>query len=105
KNHGETIIGKIKGATTMEFSIKSIDTRNALPQAKTACIVVGIYENKKLTDSAASLDAKGSISAALKSGDITGKPGTTLLLRGLAGVTAERVLLAGLGKENSTSAK
>lgn len=89
----------------MEFSTKSIDARNALPQAKTGCIVVGIYENKKLSSAASSLDNKGAIMAALKSGDITGKPGTTLLLRGLPGIAAERVLLVGLGKEQDTSAK
>src|SRR5690606_1681228 len=89
----------------MEFSTKSIDARNALPQAKTGCIVVGIYENKKLSSAANSLDKKGAIMAALKSGDISGKPGTTLLLRGLPGIAAERVLLVGLGKEQETSAK
>src|SRR5690606_6166048 len=89
----------------MEFSTKSIDARNALPQAKTGCIVVGIYENKKLSSAASSLDNKGAIMAALKSGDITGKPGTTLLLRCLPGIAAERVLLVGLGKEQDTSAK
>jgi leucyl aminopeptidase len=89
----------------MEFSIKPIDARNALPQAKTGCIVVGIFENKKLAAAATSLDGKGAISAAIKSGDISGKPGTTLLLRGLAGVNAERVLLVGLGNEQATSGK
>ena len=34
---------------------------------------------------------------AVKSGDISGKAGTTLLLRGPAGAPAERVLLLGLG--------
>ncbi len=89
----------------MEFSTKSIDARNALPQAKTGCIVVGIYENKKLSNAASALDGKGAISAAVKSGDISGKPGSTLLLRGLPGIAAERVLLVGLGNEQTTSAK
>ena len=89
----------------MEFSTKSIDARNALPQAKTGCIVVGIYENKKLSSAASSLDNKGAITAAVKSGDISGKPGSTLLLRGLPGIAAERVLLVGLGNEQTTSAK
>ena len=89
----------------MEFSIKPIDARNALPQAKTGCIVVGIFENKKLTAAASALDGKGAITAAVKSGDISGKPGTTLLLRGLTGIAAERVLLVGLGNEQATSSK
>jgi leucyl aminopeptidase len=89
----------------MEFSIKPIDARNALPQAKTGCIVVGIFENKKLTSAATSLDGKGAITAAVKSGDISGKPGTTLLLRSLPGIASERVLLVGLGNEQAMSGK
>ena len=41
--------------------------------------------------------AGGALKAAVKSGDMTGKRGTQLLLRGLKGVTAPRVLMVGLG--------
>ncbi|MFD2271696.1 M17 family peptidase N-terminal domain-containing protein [Undibacterium arcticum] len=58
-----------------------------------------------MTASAKALDHKGAISAAVKSGDINGKPGSTLLLRNLDGVAAERVLLVGLGSEDSVSDK
>jgi leucyl aminopeptidase len=83
----------------MDFSIKTFDARTSLAQAKTGVMVVGVFENKVLTAAAAGLDGDGAISAAIKSGDITGKAGSVLLLRGLAGIAAERVLLVGLGKE------
>lgn len=89
----------------MDFSIKTIDAKSASTAhkaIKTGCIVVGVFENKKLSAVAASLDKAGDIAAALKSGDITGKTGTSLLLRNIADVAAERVLLVGLGEEAST---
>lgn len=85
----------------MDFSIKSYDAKNTVSTSKTACLVVGVFDNKKLSPSAKAVDAKGEITAALKSGDITGKPGSSLLLRKLAGAQAERVLLLGLGEEAS----
>ncbi|MBC7500517.1 MAG: leucyl aminopeptidase [Herminiimonas sp.] len=81
----------------MDFSIKSIDAKTTIVAAKTGCLVVGVFENKKLTAAAQALDQTGEIATAIKSGDITGKPGTTLLIRGVTGVAAERVLLVGLG--------
>lgn len=85
----------------MDFSIKSYDAKSAVSTSKTACLVVGVFDNKKLTSAAKSLDTKGEITAALKSGDISGKSGTSLLLRKLESAQAERVLLLGLGDEAS----
>ena len=65
----------------MDFSIKSADSKNSLATIKTDCILVGVYEDKKLTSEAAELDNQGIISNALKNGDIDGKPGSSLLLR------------------------
>lgn len=81
----------------MDFSTKPLDAKSNLASGKTACIVVGIYENKKLSAEAQALDSKGAISDAVKSGDISGKPGSSLVLRNVAGVAAERVVLIGLG--------
>ncbi len=89
----------------MDFSIKPIDAKTGLAGVKIGCIAVGVFEDKKLSQAAQSLDRKGQIAAALKSGDITGKAGSTLLLRGLDGVAAERILLVGLGKEQELSEK
>ena len=86
----------------MDFSIKAFNTKNAIAEHKTGCIVVGVYENSKLSAQAKLLDSKGVLSAALKSGDISGKAGSTLLLHAAAG-QAKRVLLVGLGPEAGIS--
>ena len=89
----------------MDFSIKTFDAKTTIIGVKTGCIAVGVYENKKLSSQAQELDSSGAISAVLKSGDLSGKPGSTLMLRNLAGVAAERVLLVGLGKSEHISEK
>ncbi|MET0963061.1 MAG: leucyl aminopeptidase [Noviherbaspirillum sp.] len=89
----------------MDFSIKTFDARTTLAQAKTGVMVVGVFENKVMSAAAAGLDGDGAISAALKSGDISGKAGSTLLLRGAAGAPAARTLLVGLGKEEPLTPK
>ena len=89
----------------MDFSIKTFDTKNAIAAAKTGCVAVGVFENKKLSQAAKALDQDGDISAALKSGDITGKAGTTLLLRGAKGSSVARILLVGLGADEAPSEK
>lgn len=89
----------------MDFSIKSFDTKNPVANIKTGCLVVGVFEDKKLSDAAQSLERQGDIVAAVKSGDISGKPGSTLLIRSAQGAPAERILLVGLGKETTLSEK
>ena len=89
----------------MDFSIKAFDTKNTIATAKAGVIAVAVFENKKLSQAAKALDGAGEITAALKSGDITGKAGTTLLLRAMQGAQAERVLLVGLGLDESVSEK
>ena len=90
----------------MDFSIKAFDTKNTIASAKTGCVAVAVFENKKLSQAAKALDQGGEISAALKSGDITGKAGTTLLLRGVSGAPGvARVLLVGMGSDETISEK
>ena len=89
----------------MDFSIKTFDAKSTLATAKAGCIAVGVYEGKQLSTAARLLDSSGALTAAVKAGDISGKAGTTLLLRGVAGIAAERILLVGLGKENTVSQK
>ena len=81
----------------MEFSIKS----GSPERIRTGCIVIGVFEPRKLTSAAAALDraARGQLSAVLKHGDMEGKPGTTLMLQQLPRIAAARVLLVGLGRE------
>jgi leucyl aminopeptidase len=83
----------------VDFSIKTFEEKSDLTQSKTACLVVGVYENKKLTLEAQALNIKGAIDAVLKSGDITGKVGSTLVLRHVPQIAAERVVLVGLGEQ------
>ena len=89
----------------MDFSIKTFDAKSTLITAKAGCIAVGVFEGKQLSATARLLDSSGALSAAVKSGDISGKAGSALLLRGVAGIGAERVLLVGLGKEHVEGSK
>jgi leucyl aminopeptidase len=80
---------------TVEFGIKS----GSATSLKSACVVVGVFDGRKLTPSAQAIDeaSHGQITQILKRGDLEGKCGQTLLLPALPGITAERVLLVGLG--------
>jgi leucyl aminopeptidase len=80
----------------MEFSIRALSPETA----KAGCVVLGVYAEKELTAAARRVDqrSQGALSAALA--DLSGKAGSTLLLRALPNVAAERVLLVGLGAKN-----
>ena len=82
----------------MQFSIKALSPE----KTKTACVVVGVYQDQSLSASAKALDqaSGGQIRQALKSGDLSGKQGSTLLLQGFSNQAA-RVLLVGLGSEKT----
>ena len=73
----------------MEISVKTIN----LETTKSPCIVVGVNDKRKLTDSAKQLDtlANGFISNVLRRGDITGEVGDSLMLHDIPGLKAERV--------------
>ncbi len=89
----------------MDFSIKGFDPKTAIGTLRTACLAVGVFEDKKMPAATQSLAQNSAISAALKSGDLSGKPGSTLLLRKVDGIAAERVLLVGLGKADALAEK
>lgn len=82
----------------MELVVKSV----AAASLKTATLVLGVGEGRKLGASAKAVDeaCAGALSAVLKRGDLTGKLGQTLLLQSLPNLKAERVLLVGTGKDN-----
>ncbi|MCW3173246.1 leucyl aminopeptidase [Shewanella subflava] len=81
----------------MEFSVKS----GSPEKQRSACIVVGVYEPRRLSGIAEQLDkiSEGYISNLLRRGDLEGKPGQMLLLHHVPNVLSERVLLVGCGKE------
>ncbi len=81
----------------MEFNVKSV-----LPEKqRTACLIVGVYENHSLSDAAKLIDdaSKGYLSSVLQRGDLVGKLGGTLLLHSVPNITAKRVLLVNCGKD------
>jgi leucyl aminopeptidase len=75
--------------------------------SKSGCSIVGVFESRKLSAPAAALDraARGYLSKVVKSGDMDGRAGTSLLLHHVPGVACERVLLIGLGAEKSFNEK
>src|SRR5689334_25418613 len=81
----------------MEFTIKS----GSPEKQRSACVVVGVFDNRKLSLSAELIDraSNGYISEIIRRGDMEGKLGTTQLLHSVRGTLADRVLLIGLGKE------
>jgi leucyl aminopeptidase len=83
--------------TIVDFSIKSGD----LSKIKTDCVIVGVWDSKSLAPAATALDkaAGGALARAAASGDISGKVGSTLVLHGVPGIAASRVLLMGTGAE------
>jgi leucyl aminopeptidase len=81
----------------MEFSIKA----GSPEKHRTGCVVVGVFDGRKLSASAQQLDgsARGYIADVLKGGDLEGALGKTLLLHKVPHLSAERILLVGLGRE------
>ena len=81
----------------MEFSIKS----GSPEKQRAGCVVVGVFEGRKLSSAAQALDAASgrNIDEVLRRGDLEGALGKTLLLHNVPKVPAERVLLVGLGRE------
>ena len=81
----------------MEFSVKS----GSPEKQRSACIVVGVFEPRRLSPIAEQLDkiSDGYISALLRRGELEGKPGQTLLLHHVPNILSERILLIGCGKE------
>lgn len=81
----------------MEFQIKS-----GVPATqRTACLILGVFEKRRLSETAASVDkeCKGQLQQILKSGDIDGKPGQSLIIYNPPGLPCKRILLVGCGKE------
>lgn len=81
----------------MEFSVKS----GSPEKQRSACIVVGVFEPRRLSPIAEQLDkiSEGYISALLRRGELEGKVGQMLLLHHVPNILSERILLIGCGKE------
>ncbi len=81
----------------MEFTVKSGHPE----KQRTACLVLGVYESRRLTPPAEQFDkaCSGYLSNLLRRGDLEGKPGQSLLLYNVPEALCERVLLVGCGRE------
>lgn len=75
-------------------------------QTKTAALAIGVFTEGILSTTADIIDraSQGAVRAVVKS-EFQGRSGTTLVLRQLTGVTANRVVLVGLGKQAEYNAK
>jgi leucyl aminopeptidase len=80
----------------MKFTVK-----NEKPASvKTGCVILGVFERRKLSASATQFDktTRGLLSKLLHDGEMDGKCGNTLTVHYPSGAKCERVLLVGCGK-------
>ena len=82
----------------MEFKAKTT-TPEKQPGA---CLIIPVSQKRKLTSSGKSLDTAsgGFLTKILRSGDMDGRCGHSLMLHNVPGIQAERVLLVGSGKDS-----
>jgi leucyl aminopeptidase len=80
----------------MEFNTKA----GVAEAIKADCLVVGVYEDETLGAVGRRIDKAGggALRALLASGDMKGKRGSLVVLRGVAGIAAPRLAVVGLGK-------
>lgn len=79
----------------MEFTAKFTNPQ----KQRTNCLVITLSEAKKLSATAETIDkaSSGYLGRLMRSGDVTGRAGQTLLLQKIDGVEADRILLVGSG--------
>ena len=87
----------------MQYAIETAP----LETVQSDCLIVGVYLDHQLTASATSVDqsTQGLISKFLKRGDISGKPGETVLINAMPESSIERILLVGLGNNKVLTGK
>jgi len=81
--------------TTSSASRRSVDS-----------VIVGVYKRGKLGIGATDIDAasSGYIQSLIKSGDVSGDPGSVAVLSSVPGVKADRVVVVGLGEAGKLDA-
>lgn len=89
----------------MEFNIKVIDPsetgQKTLLTGKSECLILGLFEEDTFVGLAKSIDqaSSGLLSRLMKSGEMTGKKNTHVLLHEIANTNVARILIIGLGKQ------
>ena len=83
----------------MEFSVNKV----AADKQRASCIVVGIFEGRRLSPAARAIDGAsgGELAKLIRSFGATGAIGQTLALNNVPDVAAKRVLLVGCGKKGA----
>ncbi len=86
----------------MDISVKSGQPE----KQRTTCLIVGIFERRRLTPTATTLDkaSGGYLARILRRGDMDGRLGQTHMLHDVPTLSSERVLLVGCGKEREFDA-
>ena len=81
----------------MEYVVKS----GSPEKQRSACVVVGVFEPRRLSSAAAQLDKASNnfLSGLVRRGDMEGKLGKSLLVTNVPDVLCDRVLLIGCGRE------
>jgi leucyl aminopeptidase len=79
----------------------------ALAELPVDCVAVGVHDDGDLTPEAKALDlrCREKLSRLLKRGDFTAKLGETWLITDLEGISAERVLVVGIGSKGELTRK
>jgi leucyl aminopeptidase len=87
----------------MEFGVWT----KGLATLSVDCLVLGVFEDGELSGEARSVDSacSGRLKKLLERGDFAGRPGDTLLVSDLAGLSATHVLLTGLGSKKHVQRK
>jgi len=87
----------------MDYSIESLP----LDKLQSDCLIVGIYENRQLSTSAATIDSmtQKTITTLIDRGDIKGKNAETLLISIVTDCNVDRILLVGMGSQNKVTRK
>ncbi len=80
----------------MKFTVKSEKPASV----KSGCVVLGVFEKRKLSDTAARFDkaSRGLLTRLLHDGEMDGSCGQTLMVHYPRSAACERVLLVGCGK-------
>ena len=88
------------------MSIDIVLTQATPGSAGHAAVVVGIYEDRAMTEAAQALDqaSGGRIGELIASEDISGKAGKVGVLHRLSGVDSPRVVVVGLGERRKFDA-
>jgi leucyl aminopeptidase len=98
--------GKIRGrlihspSTQEIISMQFTTTSEAASKVDTGCLIIGAFEDGGMSGALGEIDQAigGTLSRLDQSQDLPRKSGKTLMLHGLSGLSAQRLLIVGLGK-------